>query len=113
MSGTLGKVVRLNDDGSVPADNPFASRGGATAQIWTLGHRNILGLAFDARGRLWSHEMGPKNGDEFNLIERGSNYGYPIVSKAAIMTAGTFPIIRPGPSSTRRRSPGTISRRPA
>jgi glucose/arabinose dehydrogenase len=83
MSGTLGKVVRLNDDGSVPADNPFASRGGATAQIWTLGHRNILGLAFDASGRLWSHEMGPKNGDEFNLIERGSNYGYPIVSNGS------------------------------
>jgi glucose/arabinose dehydrogenase len=80
MSMTLGKVVRLNDDGSVPADNPFASRGGATAQIWSLGHRNILGLAFDGSGRLWSHEMGPKNGDEFNRIERASNYGYPIVS---------------------------------
>jgi glucose/arabinose dehydrogenase len=80
MSGTLGKVVRLNDDGSVPADNPFAKRGGATAQIWSLGHRNILGLAFDGRGQLWSHEMGPKGGDEFNRIERGSNYGYPLVS---------------------------------
>jgi glucose/arabinose dehydrogenase len=80
MSATLGKVVRLNDDGSVPRDNPWASKGGATAQIWTLGHRNILGLAFNERGQLWSHEMGPKNGDEFNLIERGSNYGYPIVS---------------------------------
>jgi len=83
MSGTLGKVVRLNDDGSVPSDNPFAARGGVTAQIWTLGHRNILGLAFDGQGRLWSHEMGPKNGDEFNLIERGSNYGYPIVSNGS------------------------------
>jgi glucose/arabinose dehydrogenase len=83
MSGALGKVVRLNDDGSVPSDNPFASRGGATAQVWTLGHRNILGLAFDGQGRLWSHEMGPKNGDEFNLIERGSNYGYPIVSNGS------------------------------
>lgn len=80
MNATLGKVVRINDDGSVPADNPFANRGGTAAQIWSLGHRNILGLAFDGRGRLWSHEMGPKNGDEFNLIERGSNYGYPIVS---------------------------------
>ena len=80
MSATLGKVVRLNDDGSVPADNPFAKRGGATAQIWTMGHRNILGLAFNGRGQLWSHEMGPKGGDEFNLVERGTNYGYPIVS---------------------------------
>lgn len=80
MSGTLGKIVRLNEDGSVPRDNPWAAKGGVTAQIWTLGHRNILGFAFNERGQLWAHEMGPKNGDEFNLIERGSNYGYPIVS---------------------------------
>jgi glucose/arabinose dehydrogenase len=80
MGATLGKVVRINDDGSVPSDNPWAGRGGVTAQLWTAGHRNILGLAFDGQGRLWSHEMGPKNGDEFNLIEKGSNYGYPIVS---------------------------------
>jgi glucose/arabinose dehydrogenase len=80
MFATLGKVVRINDDGSVPADNPFATRGGAAAQVWTLGHRNILGLAFDGNGQLWASEMGPKNGDEFNRIERGSNYGYPIVS---------------------------------
>ncbi len=80
MGGTLGKIVRLNDDGTIPADNPFASRGGVTAQIWSLGHRNPLGLAFDRSGQLWSHEMGPKNGDEFNRIEAGSNYGYPIVS---------------------------------
>ncbi|HEX9946238.1 MAG TPA: PQQ-dependent sugar dehydrogenase [Allosphingosinicella sp.] len=80
MSGTLGKIVRLNDDGSVPRDNPFASRGGATAQIWSLGHRNPLGMAFDGSGRLWAIEMGPKGGDELNLVERGRNYGYPIVS---------------------------------
>ena len=80
MSGTLGKIVRLNDDGSVPSDNPFASRGGATAQIWSIGHRNPLGLAFDGSGRLWEIEMGPKGGDELNLVERGRNYGYPIVS---------------------------------
>ena len=80
MGGTLGKIVRLNDDGSVPRDNPFASRGGAAAQIWTLGHRNPLGIAFDSRGRLWDVEMGPKGGDEMNLIVRGRNYGYPIVS---------------------------------
>ena len=80
MAGNLGKILRLNADGSVPSDNPFADRGGVTAQIWTLGHRNPLGLAFDSRGRLWEHEMGPEGGDEFNLIERGRNYGYPIVS---------------------------------
>jgi aldose sugar dehydrogenase len=80
MEQNLGKVVRLNDDGSVPADNPFADEGGVTAQIWTLGHRNPLGLAFDPQGRLWELEMGPRHGDELNLIERGENYGYPIVS---------------------------------
>ncbi len=80
MNSNAGKILRLNDDGSVPAGNPFASRGGVTAQIWTLGHRNPLGLAFAPDGRLWENEMGPAGGDEFNLIERGSNYGYPIVS---------------------------------
>ncbi|MBC7991487.1 MAG: PQQ-dependent sugar dehydrogenase [Luteimonas sp.] len=80
MKSNLGKIVRLNDDGSVPADNPFAEQGGVTAQIWSLGHRNPLGLAFNAQGQLWEHEMGPKGGDEINRIERGANYGYPIVS---------------------------------
>src|SRR3546814_6054129 len=74
MQSNLGKIVRLNADGSVPADNPFASQGGVAAQVWTLGHRNVLGLAFDAAGRLWEHEMGPMGGDELNLVERGSNY---------------------------------------
>jgi aldose sugar dehydrogenase len=80
MSTNLGKIVRLNEDGSVPTDNPFANLGGVSAQIWTLGHRNILGLAFDAQGQLWAHEMGPQGGDELNRIEKGANYGYPIVS---------------------------------
>ncbi|WP_140726311.1 PQQ-dependent sugar dehydrogenase [Pseudomonas sp. Hp2] len=80
MGGNLGKIVRLEDDGRVPSDNPFASRGGVAAQVWSLGHRNALGIAFDAQGRLWVHEMGPQGGDELNLIERGANYGYPIVS---------------------------------
>lgn len=80
MNANLGKIVRLKDDGSVPADNPFVDRGGVTAQIWSLGHRNILGLAFDAKGQLWAHEMGPRGGDELNFIEKGANYGYPIVS---------------------------------
>src|SRR3546814_20030679 len=51
-----------------------------TAQIWSLGHRNLLGIAFDGTGKLWQQEMGPKGGDEVNLVERGANYGYPIVS---------------------------------
>jgi aldose sugar dehydrogenase len=80
MTGNLGKLIRLNADGSVPDDNPFSDQGGVAAQVWSLGHRNVLGMAFDAEGRLWAHEMGPRNGDELNLIERGANYGYPIVS---------------------------------
>ena len=80
MRSNLGKIVRLNEDGSVPADNPFADQGGVTAQIWSLGHRNPLGLAFDASGQLWNHEMGPQGGDELNLVRRGINYGYPVVS---------------------------------
>lgn len=80
MTANLGKIVRLRDDGSVPADNPFADQGGVTAQIWSLGHRNPLGLAFDLDGRLWNQEMGPRHGDELNLVIRGENYGYPVVS---------------------------------
>ncbi|MGL3819763.1 PQQ-dependent sugar dehydrogenase [Sphingopyxis sp. R3-92] len=80
MNANLGKILRLNPDGSIPADNPFADRGGVTAQIWSLGHRNILGLAFDGTGKLWNQEMGPKGGDEVNLVEAKANYGYPIVS---------------------------------
>jgi glucose/arabinose dehydrogenase len=78
---TLGKIVRLTDAGGIPSGNPWYDQGSRVrAQIWTKGHRNPLGLAFDSRGRLWEHEMGPKGGDEFNLIEEGRNYGYPIVS---------------------------------
>lgn len=80
MNSNLGKIIRLHDDGSIPADNPFASKGGTTAQIWSLGHRNPLGIAFDGAGQLWEIEMGPKGGDELNRIEKGKNYGYPVVS---------------------------------
>jgi glucose/arabinose dehydrogenase len=80
MGANLGKVVRLNDDGSVPPDNPWASRGGIAAQFWSMGHRNPLGLKFAGDGKLWEMEMGPRGGDELNLILRGRNYGYPIVS---------------------------------
>jgi aldose sugar dehydrogenase len=87
----LGRVVRLNDDGSLPADNPF-SKGAidilgnrkpydpVTQQNWANGMRNPLGLAFDADGRLWELEMGPRHGDELNLVLPGKNYGYPKVS---------------------------------
>jgi glucose/arabinose dehydrogenase len=80
LSTNLGKMIRLNEDGSVPPDNPWAYLGGIAAQVWSLGHRNVLGIAFDAQGRLWAHEMGPQGGDELNLIVRASNYGWPLVS---------------------------------
>jgi len=75
-----GKLLRLNLDGSTPPDNPNAAEGGVPAQTWTLGHRNPYGLAFAADGTLWEHEMGPRGGDEFNRIEVGKNYGWPVVS---------------------------------
>ncbi|MCZ8529064.1 PQQ-dependent sugar dehydrogenase [Alteromonas sp. PRIM-21] len=81
MAMNLGKVVRLNEDGSVPEDNPFYGQGSVTEQIWTLGHRNPLGIDFDEQGNLWVHEMGPRHGDELNLIEKARNYGYPTVSQ--------------------------------
>ncbi len=80
FNGHLGKVLRLNDDGTVPNDNPWQDRGEIAMQFWTVGHRNMLGIAFDADGRLWVHEMGPRHGDELNLIIAGKNYGWPIVS---------------------------------
>lgn len=76
----LGKVIRLNDDGSIPDDNPFQNKGELAKTFWTLGHRNLLGIAFDEEGQLWTHEMGPRHGDEFNLIVSGDNYGWPLVS---------------------------------
>ncbi len=89
MQANLGKVLRLRDDGSVPDDNPFVNYysedplvddEGVYPQIWSLGHRNILGLAFDLDGQLWDVEMGPAGGDELNRVVRGANHGYPIVS---------------------------------
>lgn len=80
LSTNLGKVLRLNLDGTPAAGNPFADRGGMAAEVWSYGHRSVLGLKFDSQGRLWELEHGPKGGDELNLIEPGKNYGWPIVS---------------------------------
>lgn len=91
LSGTLGKILRLNLDGTAAAGNPFADRGGVSTQIWTYGHRNVLGMAFDPAGNLWASEMGPKGGDEVNLIERGRNYGWPKVSNGSHYDGGEIP----------------------
>lgn len=96
MAANLGKIIRLAPDGSVPADNPFADKGGVTAQIWSLGQRNALGLAFDRQGRLWENEMGPQGGDEVNLIERGGNYGWPKVSNGSHYDGRAIPDHAPG-----------------
>ncbi len=80
MDQNLGKIIRLNDDGSVPQDNPFQDQGELAKTFWSVGHRNLLGIAFDSNGTLWQHEMGPRGGDEINLIEPGRNYGWPVVS---------------------------------
>jgi aldose sugar dehydrogenase len=70
-----GKVLRLNLDGSTPSDNPLVGLGDVQARTWTTGHRNPYGLAFAPDSRLWQHKMGPRGGDELNLIEQGQNYG--------------------------------------
>lgn len=80
MGQNLGKIVRLLPDGSPAPGNPFAGKGGVDAQIWSLGHRNILGLRFDPQGQLWDLEHGPAGGDELNRVEPGKNYGWPVVS---------------------------------
>jgi glucose/arabinose dehydrogenase len=77
-----GKVVRVNDDGSVPADNPFAQRPGARPEIWSYGHRNVQGAAIHpATGALWTHEHGPQGGDELNISRAGRNYGWPVITR--------------------------------
>jgi glucose/arabinose dehydrogenase len=83
LTMTLGKVLRLTPDGKPAPGNPFAGQAGARPEIWSYGHRNLLGIAFDARGNLWEQEMGPKGGDEVNLIVAGRNYGYPRASNGS------------------------------
>ena len=80
LNSHLGKVIRVNVDGTVPTDNPFAKQQGALPEIWSVGHRNIQSSTFDDQGRLWTIEHGAKGGDELNLVEKGKNYGWPIIS---------------------------------
>jgi glucose/arabinose dehydrogenase len=78
LDSHMGKVMRIEPDGSVPADNRFAGRGGARPVIWALGFRNVQAAAFDGQGRLWTVEHGTRGGDELNLVEKGKNYGWPV-----------------------------------
>ncbi len=80
-ANNLGSIVRLNLDGSPAAGNAFSGQAGKAQDVWSYGHRNVLGLQFDAQGRLWDLEHGPAGGDEINLVKKGANYGWPIVSE--------------------------------
>ena len=85
-----GSVIRLHDDGRVPANNPFVNRSGAMAEKWTLGNRNIQGAALHPQtGELWSHEHGPQGGDEVNVMRSGLNYGWPIITYGVNYGLGT------------------------
>lgn len=97
MTTNLGKMLKLYDNGTAFAGNPFADQGEVQSQVWSLGHRNILGFDFDEQGRLWESEMGPMGGDELNLVIRGENYGYPLVSEGKHYNGTAFP----GPHSSR------------
>ena len=91
MTSNMGKIIRLNDDGSIPRDNPFYNDGGVAAEVWSLGHRNPLGIDFDADGKLWNIEMGPRGGDELNLVLKGEDYGYPTVSNGIHYNGSNIP----------------------
>jgi len=80
LGSHLGKTIRINPDGTVPNDNPFVKQQGALPEIWSLGHRNIQSSTFDDQGRFWTVEHGAKGGDELNLIEKGKNYGWAVIS---------------------------------
>ena len=105
LNSHLGKVVRLNDDGSIPKDNPFSSSDSssdnANSAIWSYGHRNIQGITIDpVNNKLWSTEHGSRGGDELNLVEPGKNYGWPLVTHSKEYTGGEI--------SNERSRPGMI-----
>ncbi len=80
LSVTLGKIVRINPDGSAPRDNPFVGREGVRPEIWSYGHRNVQAAGLDTRGELWTVEHGARGGDELNTPQPGRNYGWPVIT---------------------------------
>jgi glucose/arabinose dehydrogenase len=100
-----GKLLRLDVDGTMPPDNPFAASPGVRRIVWSYGHRNIQGLAFDPRtGKLWASEHGPRGGDELNLPGPGKNYGWPVASNGMDYSTG-----RPYPETVGTSAPGMES----
>ncbi len=90
LSNHHGVVIRLNEDGSVPADNPFVNEPGAKPEIWSYGHRNAQGLAIHPEtGDIWLNEHGPQGGDELNLVQKGLNYGWPVVGYGVNYRSGS------------------------
>ncbi len=101
----LGKVVRLNDDGTIPADNPFTGDAAADPAVWSLGHRNIQGMAYDPiHRRVWASEHGSRGGDELNWIQPGANHGWPVASFSAEYSSGR-------PVAPRTTAPGMVDPR--
>ena len=80
LNSHMGKIIRINADGSIPADNPFVASDGARPEIWSRGHRNVQGVAVDATGAVWTMEHGTRGGDELNRPEAGKNYGWPVIA---------------------------------
>jgi aldose sugar dehydrogenase len=92
LASNLGKIVRINPDGSIPSDNPLVNKEGARGDIWSYGHRNILAAAIDpSTKKLWAFEMGPLGGDELNLIQPGKDYGWPSVSNGDNYASAAIP----------------------
>ena len=99
LSSHLGKLLRLEDDGSVPEDNPFVDQPGIAPEIFTLGHRNAQGIVSDdVSGHIWAHEHGPRRGDELNLIVAGGNYGWPVVTAGRDYTGAQITPFRSRPN---------------
>ncbi|HAX78526.1 MAG TPA: hypothetical protein DCY88_22515 [Cyanobacteria bacterium UBA11372] len=98
LRSRLGKIVRLADDGSVPRNNPFVATGNAEPAVWSYGHRNIQGLAFDpATNRVWATEHGSRGGDELNIPAAGKNYGWPVVTHSREYSGGEISNLRSQP----------------
>ncbi|HEX6135484.1 MAG TPA: PQQ-dependent sugar dehydrogenase, partial [Longimicrobiales bacterium] len=97
LDSHLGKILRIDPDGTVPDDNPFVNRANAQPEIWSLGHRNVQAMTFDPQGRLWAIEHGTRGGDELNLIREGENYGWPTQAYGIEYSGRPIPGASPAP----------------